>query len=83
MEHFLRTTATELSEGEKKRVAFARALYKNLPILVLDEFTSSVSKDMALEMENAILSLEKTMVIHVTHDLASDQREKYDEVLVF
>ena len=74
--------ATVLSGGEKKRVAFARALYKKKSIMILDEFTSAVPEEMAIRMENTLLNLENTLVLHITHTLLPEQEKKYDGIIV-
>lgn len=79
---FLDSPASQLSVGEKKRVALAGALYTRKKILILDEFTSSVSEDMAQEMEDTVLALDDVLVIHITHHPDPERKNKYDEVIV-
>lgn len=75
----LAVPAQELSGGEKKRVAYARALYKNGKILVLDELTSSVHEEMAQEIEKKLLQ-DKRLVIHITHRLCEETAQQYDGI---
>lgn len=63
---------TELSEGMKQRVAFARTLLVHPRLLLLDEPFSSVDYEIRLQLENVLLRRcleENTTVIMVTHDL--------------
>ena len=41
-----------MSGGEKKRLAYARALYRDGDVLIRDEFTSAVDEQMAEELES-------------------------------
>ena len=72
--------AGELSGGEKKRVAYARALYKDSEILVLDEMTSALHEEMALKLERELLQSENRLVIHVTHGLTKEKEQMYDGI---
>ncbi|MCG2625966.1 ABC transporter ATP-binding protein [Bradyrhizobium sp. WYCCWR 13023] len=65
---------SELSGGMTKRVALARALALDPPILFLDEPTSGLDPIAAGDFDTLIRTLQKTLgltVFMVTHDLAS------------
>nr|WP_276537048.1 ABC transporter ATP-binding protein [Anaerosalibacter massiliensis] len=72
---------SNLSGGEKQRVSIARSIIKNTPIMILDEATSSLDKQTALNIENSILSLKNTTCIVVTHKLNENILKKYDEII--
>ena len=61
-----------LSGGEEQRVAVARAILKNAPILILDEATSAADPENQVEIDRAIENLcrGKTVVI-VAHRLGA------------
>lgn len=82
LEEMLAIPARQLSGGEKKRVAYARALYKDCEILAADEITSALHEDMALALEEALLKAKGRLVIHVTHRLSDRMRSLYDGVFV-
>lgn len=61
---------SRFSGGEKQRIAIARAILKNSPILILDEATSAADPENQVEIDRAIRNLckGKTVVI-VAHRL--------------
>ncbi len=59
-----------LSGGEKQRIAIARAIMKNAPIIILDEATANVDPENEKELTQAIenLTKEKTIIM-IAHRL--------------
>lgn len=59
-----------LSVGQKQRIAIARAIWKNTPIILFDEVTSALDKNSKRAIEKTIskLSREKT-VVAIVHTL--------------
>lgn len=64
--------STGLSQGQKQRLAIARALYRNPEILILDEATSSLDVETEHEITKMLNSLkgEKTIVA-IAHRLST------------
>ena len=61
---------SQLSNGEQRRIAFARALINNPPIILADEPTANLDKDNAekiISLLNNSKSKEKTIIV-VTHN---------------
>ena len=63
---------TRFSGGEKQRIAIARAILKNAPILILDEATSAADPENQVEIDKAISNLCKgKTVLIVAHRLGA------------
>ena len=72
---------TYLSGGEKQRIAVARAILKNAPILVLDEATSFADSENEYIMQEALSELVKDKtVIMIAHRL--NTIENANQILV-
>lgn len=70
-----------LSGGQKQRIAVARALAQNKPILILDEGTSAIDLQTAVDIESRLLSLDNLTVITITHSFNPGLLRAYDNVL--
>ena len=72
---------TNLSVGQKQRIAIARAILKNTPVILFDEVTSALDKNSKKAIEKTInnLSKEKTIIV-IAHTL--DSIEDYDNIIV-
>jgi thiamine transport system ATP-binding protein len=60
-----------LSGGERQRVAFARALVRHRPLLLLDEPFASLDEGLRHDMGDLLLELQRTtgiMVLMISHD---------------
>lgn len=70
------------SAGERQLIAFARALYRNAPILVLDEATASVDSDTEARIQHALdeLMRDRTALI-IAHRLSTVRAA--DRILCF
>ncbi|MDO4594610.1 MAG: ABC transporter ATP-binding protein, partial [Tissierellia bacterium] len=70
-----------LSGGEKQRIAIARAILKNSPIIILDEASSAIDSDNEYKIQRAFSELMKNKtVIMIAHRLSSIKN--VDEIIV-
>jgi ATP-binding cassette subfamily B protein len=70
------------SAGERQLLAFARALYRDAPVLILDEATAHVDSETEAELQEAALELtqDRTALV-IAHRLSTIRNA--DRILVF
>ncbi len=56
-----------LSGGQKQCIGFARAFFKNRDILVLDEATNAMDRQLEIDLMNNLCNLKYKMVIAISH----------------
>lgn len=71
----------QLSGGQRQRIAIARALYKDAPLLFMDEITSALDTSTERALLDSLFSLEeRPAMVYVTHRLSVLQ--PFDRILV-
>ena len=79
----IKEKGTNLSFGQAQRIAIARAIYKDAPVLILDEPTASLDKiSRERIMETLKKESEHRLCIMVCHD-QSENRQMFDQILEF
>ena len=73
--------ASKISGGEKQRIAIARALVKDSPILLMDEATSALDKETSAEIENTVLSQRELTCIIISHHVSEGLRARADKII--
>ena len=75
-------SGSNFSAGERQLLSFARALYHDTPILILDEATASVDSDTESKLQAALAVVlrERTSLV-IAHRLSTIQAA--DRILVF
>ena len=73
-ETYLNEKGSGLSLGEMERIAIARAIYSDAPIMLLDECSASLDAETEKKVISNILSLENKTIVLISH-------HKYDESL--
>jgi len=79
---FVGERGIKLSGGEKQRIAIARAMLKNTPILILDEATSSLDSRAETAIQKALKKLmQNRTTLVIAHRLST--LRAMDEIIVF
>lgn len=80
MDTLVGENGSQLSGGEKQRIAIARTLLRSTPILMLDEATSALDNETAYAIEDTILNMDEVTALVVTHRLVQSLLERYDRI---
>jgi len=59
-----------LSSGEKQKIALARVILRNSPIIIFDEFTRSIDVESKKSIYSVINQLNSKTIIIITHDMS-------------
>jgi ATP-binding cassette subfamily B protein/subfamily B ATP-binding cassette protein MsbA len=57
-----------LSSGEKQKIALARVILRDSPIIIFDEFTRSIDRESKKSIFSVIRKMDDKIIIIITHD---------------
>jgi ATP-binding cassette subfamily B protein len=78
----VRERGANFSAGERQLIAFARALYRDAPYLILDEATASIDSETEARLQGAVDELMRgRTALVIAHRLSTIR--KADRILVF
>ena len=75
------TFQDDLSGGQAARIAIARELLGNKPIVITDEAVSNLDKATAIDIERKLLQANELTVIMITHHLYDENRALFDQII--
>lgn len=79
----LQSGATNLSGGERRRIALARALLRDTPILILDEPLANIDQNSQAVIETLITNLPDKLVFLISHQISDEMTQSFDLIIHF
>lgn len=70
-----------ISGGQKKKIALARALYAQKPLLLLDETASGIDQAEAVRMEEYLFTKPNLTILMVTHHLSNQTKRLLTKII--
>jgi len=77
LDYVINEEKSNLSGGEKQRLALARGLLYLKKVLIMDEATSALDNENFKDIENKIASLDDITVINICHRITDELKSKY------
>lgn len=79
----LQSGAENLSGGERRRLALARTLLRDTPILILDEPLANLDKESHALIEDLILGIQDKLVFLISHQFDPGKAVCFDQTVFF
>ncbi|MFZ7760081.1 peptidase domain-containing ABC transporter [Bacillus thuringiensis] len=79
LETYISGNGSNVSGGQRQKIAFARAFYKNPPLLLMDEPTSALDNISEQKIMNTIQQMKATCIV-IAHRLQTIQQ--FDRIIV-
>lgn len=79
----LESGAANLSGGERRRLALARALIRDTPVMILDEPLANLDKDSHRQIEDLILGIKDKLLFLISHQFAPEKIDQFDQIIRF
>lgn len=70
-----------LSGGEKQRIAIARAILRDSPVLLMDEITAALDRITAKKIVGNLFAMEDKTIVFVTHKMETEFLRKADCII--
>lgn len=77
LDSMIREGGSNLSGGERKRIALARTLLRKAPITIIDEPLANVDSETAEKIENILTELSGGIVFVITHHFSDDKKKAF------
>lgn len=77
----IKEAATNLSGGEKQRIAILRELLKAKEVLITDEATSNMPTDQSVKIYEYLLKQKEQMLICIIHNYTEELLQNFDYVI--
>ena len=77
LDSMIREGGSNLSGGERKRIALARTLLRKAPITIVDEPLANVDSETAEKIEDILAELSGGIVFVITHHFSDDKKKAF------
>lgn len=65
----IKETGLNLSSGEKQKIALARIILRDPPVIILDEFARSIDNESKMSIFSVLREMKEKIIIIITHEI--------------